>query len=560
MKRRIYWSLCAASAALALITALLTLWTVYGLLMRQAKNALVEEHRLISETIGMLGPDDAEYLNLLDQEFPITRVTIIEPNGSVYFDSDNDQTKMENHLGRPEIEAAFKKGAGEDIRRSATMGINTYYYAAKLEDGSVLRVSKQTSSIGAVFFTIIPVMVGILILILAAGMVMASSLTKRLLRPVEALAENLDAESLAGYDELEPLFLRIREQKRLINEQVERLREERDTIRTITSNMKEGMVLLGLERNVLSVNRSALALLGAPHGEYEGKNVLYLSRMTELGSCIDAALSGESGDAVIEREALACRIYASPVTSGETVCGAIVLLVDVTEQLRAEKVRREFSANVSHELRTPLTSISGFAEMIGNGMVASQEDVKKFAGRIYAEASRLITLTDDIIRLSRIEAEEELAAEPAALLTVCENTAAALRFTAEQRGVELLVSGEEVWVSGNARMLDELVYNLTDNALKYNREGGHVRITVRRENGMAALTVEDDGIGIPQEHQERIFERFYRVDKSRSKRTGGTGLGLSIVKHIVERHAGTVTLRSVPGEGTSVTVRLPLEK
>ena len=523
MKRNVYWSLCAAAIGMALLTAALTLWSAHGLLVRQVQQELRDEHKLIARSVAYTGEERLDYLSSLDIRFDSFRVTLITPEGGVLFDSDNDRAGMENHLDRPEVREALSVGSGEDIRRSETMGLDTCYYAAALPDGSVLRVSKQTRSIGAVFAGVIPLMAGIVLVTLLLSMLLASRLTRRLVRPVEALAEDLEnTDSLRGYEELEPFYRKLREKNRLIGEQMERLRAERDTIKTITSNMKEGLLLLGREKEVLSVNAAALSLLGSPAGEYEGKNVLVVTRDAELGACIERAAGGEGADVVLERE-----------------------------------VRREFTANVSHELKTPLTSISGFAEMLQNGMASGEEDVKRFAGRIYSEARRLIALTDDIIRLSRIEQSGAVEDEPVELRALCEGAAEALRFPAEQKQVAIAVSGDLVTVRGSRQMLDELVCNLADNAVKYNRPGGRVDLTVRREGDWAAVTVADTGIGIPREHQARIFERFYRVDKSRSKQTGGTGLGLSIVKHIVERHGGSISLESAPGAGTSVTVRLP---
>ena len=392
-------------------------------------------------------------------------------------------------------------------------------------------------------------------------MFVSSRLTRRLLRPIEALADNLEQGARgAAYEELEPFFAKIREQNRLIQEQVKRLREERDTINTITSNMKEGMVLLDLERGILSVNHSALMLLDAAEGVYEGKNILNLSRSELLGDCAGKALAGAAADAVLERDGRACHIFASPVRdAGGAICGAIVLLLDVTEQQRAEQVRRDFAANVSHELKTPLTSISGFAEMMENGMADNSQDVRRFAGRIYTQAQRLIALTDDIIRLSRIERADLTENVPVELRALCDRAVETLRFTAEQKQVEIAVTGGPAPVRGDRQMLDELITNLMDNAVKYNRPGGRVDVSLSVQDGLVCLRVADTGIGIPKEHQERIFERFYRVDQSRSKQTGGTGLGLSIVKHVVERHGGSITLESVPGEGTAVTVRLPAD-
>lgn len=564
MRRRMYQSLSISLVAVALLTALMTLTPVYGLLLRQAKKDLAIAHCLITSAVeDVTEQERATYLQTVDaQQFEGFRVTLVQPDGKVLFDSDNDPALMDNHLTRPEVARAFAVGEGEDVRRSDTMAMDTIYFAKRLEDGNVLRVSTQTRTIGAVFASILPAMMGIFILILFSSVLLSSRLTRWLLRPLDRLADDLDnTETLNGYEELAPIFEKIRTQNNLIREQVDHLRSERDTIKTITSNMQEGLVLLNLERTVLSVNRSALVMLGIKGKGFEGKHILHMARNMELGDCIDKAMKGESADVVVERAGRAYHIFANPVHNYGKICGAIVLLLDVTAQHRAEKIRRDFTANVSHELKTPLTSISGFAEMIETGMAVSPADVRKFAGRIYQEASRLITLTDDIIRLSRIEEEEGgLDVEPVDLYTVCNNVVNALQFVAAQKEVTLSLSGERMMLIGNARMLDEMLYNLIENAIKYNRPNGRVEINIRKEAEQALVCVTDTGIGIPAEHQERIFERFYRVDKSRSKQTGGTGLGLSIVKHVVERHDGSITMVSEYDKGTRVTVRLPLEQ
>ena len=561
MKKRVFWSLCAISVLMVLLTAALTLRSYYAILLSQAQRDLADDFKLVARSIDFTHPDEVDYLQSLGLQFDSFRITLISPDGTVMFDTDNDSTTMENHRARPEVAAALAGGTGSDVRHSDTMGMDTVYYAGRLPDGTILRVSKQTRSVGAAFAAGTPVMLVIVAAAIAICLFVSSRLTRRLLRPIEALADNLEQGARgAAYEELEPFFAKIREQNRLIQEQVKRLREERDTINTITSNMKEGMVLLDLGRSILSVNHSALALLDAADGAYEGKNILNLSRAELLGDCVGKALAGEAADAVLERDGRACHIFASPVRDEDgAICGAIVLLLDVTEQNRAEQVRRDFAANVSHELKTPLTSISGFAELMENGMADNAQDVRRFAGRIYAEAQRLIALTDDIIRLSRIERTDTAENAPVEMRALCDRAVETLRFAAGQKQVEITVTGGPVSIRGDQQMLDELVTNLIDNAVKYNRPGGRVDVALSAQDGLVCLRVADTGIGIPKEHQERIFERFYRVDKSRSKQTGGTGLGLSIVKHIVERHGGSITLQSAPGEGTAVTVRLPAD-
>ena len=560
MRRRIYWGIFGVCISAMVLTVVLMLFSAYNLLLRQAKQDLVDEYKLVSQSVTYHDGDMAEYLSALDMKRDSLRITIISQAGDVVFDTGHDQESMENHMDRPEFQQALAGGEGEDIRHSQTMGVDFYYYAKQLPSGEILRVSKQMSSIGGVFVSVIPMVAGIVLLVLVASFPAASQLTKKLLRPVEELASQLEQPDVTvKYAELQPFFVRIKEQNRTIREQMERLKEERDTIQTIISNMKEGMILLDGERTILSVNQSARLLLGTPEGEYEGKNILLFSRDPELNQQIGLALQGEACSLLLSKNGRDVRIFISPVEKGEALYGVILLLLDVTEQERAEKIRRDFTANVSHELKTPLTSISGFAEMIENGMVQQPEDIRKFSGRIHKEAGRLISLTEDIIRLSRIEEGGAMELEPVDLLEVCRSVCNSLQFVASGRNISIQAEGEPCIVNGNAQMLEELFYNLAENAVKYNRENGSVVLKVARGAEEASVCVSDTGIGIPQEHQARIFERFYRVDKSRSKETGGTGLGLSIVKHIVERHGGRISLASTPGAGTSITVCLPLK-
>lgn len=559
MKKRIYWSLCVMSVLAVILTAALSMWSFYRLLLGQAREDLAQEYEVILKGITESQMGGKEYLEKLDKQFFTTRLTLVSADGTVLYDSGGREGDLENHRSRPEIAVALAYGVGEDVRYSSTDRESAFYYARKLPGGSVLRISKPSSIIREAFTGIIPVMGMILFLTIGGGLFLAARLTRVILRPMEGLARDIESAGPPEYEELEPFFRKIKEQNATIRGQMDTLREERDTVSAITSNMQEGMILLGTDRQILSVNPSALRLLGTPPGNYEGAPVLALSRDLELERCAGTALEGAPAQALLERGGRVLQLLANPAGGeGEENCGAIVLLLDVTERQRAEQVRREFSANVSHELKTPLTSISGFAEMLQNGMVEDAGDARRFASRIYREAQRLITLTDDIIRLSRIEAEGELEKQPVDLLDLCGRVADSLGFAAEEKSVTIERPDAAVTLSANGQMLEELVYNLVENAVKYNRPQGKVTISAGTEPGLAVLTVTDTGIGVPPEHQERIFERFYRVDKSRSKETGGTGLGLSIVRHIVERHGGNITLWSRPGKGTTVTVRLPL--
>lgn len=573
MKKRIFRSLCGVALLVTALTAALCMWSFYHLMLDQARTDLAGEYDIIIKGFAEAQKDDLDYVGVLDRQFFRTRMTLVDREGKVLYDSQGKENVTENHGARPEIINAFAFGVGEDVRNSETTGQSTFYYARQLDKEHVLRISKPTRIIGTEFWSVLPVILVILLLIGTAGAWLASRLTELILRPIRNLPEQIEGDVRPDYEELEPFFIRIRDQNALIRQQMETVREERDTIRAITSNMQEGLILMNLSRHVLSVNRSALSLLDR-HGDgeerwglsfsreepstFEGRHILNVARDAELMKCVDSALAGKPSDGILMRGDRACRVLASPVNDDQNaVCGAMVLLLDVTEQQKTERIRREFSANVSHELKTPLTSISGFAELMETGMASEPADVKKFAARIHEEARRLISLTDDIIRLSRIEMDGALETEQVDLWAVCESTVRNLGFVAEQKQVELKLLGEQTFLQANERMMEELVFNLADNGIKYNQSGGLVELSVRAQGEDVLLSVKDTGIGIPKEHQERIFERFYRVDKSRSKQTGGTGLGLSIVRHIVERHGGVVTLDSRQGEGTTVTVRLP---
>lgn len=559
MKRRIYCSLCGLSIVVAFLTAAICLFSFFHTMMRQARDELALEYEMIER--GLTGKDttDIAYLETVDRQFFRTRLTLVDRTGNVLYDS-TGASNLGDHSARPEITAAFSFGMGEAMRASDTSQETMYYYARRIDGNHVLRVAKPAGSVSTAFFSMLPALLGILSLIAAVSILLSSRLTRLILHPIAVLAQDMESGAAPEYEELQPFFRTIREQNGLIRRQMLTLRKERDTVSAITSNMQEGLILLDTAHSILSVNKSALALLGAPYGSYEGMTVLALSRNAELEQCICEAAQGVSAQSVIERDGQYCRVMASPVPGDhDSNCGICVLLQDVTEQMQSENMRREFTANVSHELKTPLTTISGFAELMRNGMVKSEEDVMHFAGKIHHEAQRLISLTDDIIRLSRIEAGGSVEREAVELHSLCERIAKRLSFQASQKEVSLSVSGEAVTIEADVCMMEELVSNLADNAVKYNHTGGHVELKSLLEGGHAILVISDDGIGIPKEHQDRIFERFYRVDKSRSKQTGGTGLGLSIVRHIVERHGGTVSLASEAGCGTRITVFLPLK-
>jgi two-component system phosphate regulon sensor histidine kinase PhoR len=480
------------------------------------------------------------------------RVTLIKSDGSVVSDSvDTDVSSMPNHSNRPEFEQAIKDGNGSSHRMSETLNKITYYYAEKTADGSVIRVAKTIDSIYGIFLFVIPSILIIMIGVFVVCTILTKRSTKKIIEPIKEMADN---GSGSPYDELLPLSQKIASQQRQIKRQMRRLQFEKDKISTLIENMAEGFILIDVDKKVLMSNYSASKLLGADDDGVTDKTLIAFSRNEVLNDCVDKALSGESknGDTTVKGRAL--QIITNPVYSNGEKNGAICLIIDVSAKKKAEKMRREFTANVTHELKTPLTSISGYAEIIASGLV-KPDDIPNFANKIHKESGRLLSLISDIMELSQLDekfSDEEFA--PVDLAGVAAEVAEDLRSNAEKHGITITVDTKTAVINGNRNQIYELIYNLCDNAIRYNRENGSVKIITGDDNEHPFVKVADTGIGIPEKHHKRVFERFYRVDKSRSKETGGTGLGLAIVKHITERHGGEISLESSE-QGTTFTAR-----
>ena len=566
MKRRIFLVLTTMSMALILILCAVTALIYYNFYKTQSENDIKAFAHLF---IVADNNQDALDSNLL-QQFPYeVRITLIDSGGNVDFDTKRNVV-FENHLDREEVQEAFSFGEGEAIRQSETLGKDAYYYAMKYGDDKVIRFSRQFQSISGVFVSTLPFIVVAAFIVVLISTLAASKLADSLIRPVNTLVERLnifrkgpacDRLPDTDYEELLPLAKTIRELAQKADDYITRLQEEKRTITLITDNMTEGMILLNSSMNILSVNRSAIHILHPGFTLDKTKNILQLTRSHEILTSIESVQSGEAPAAnslIKTDEGKHYRVFVNkaPLDSGSF--GMIVLLVDVTESIHVEEIRRDFAANVSHELKTPLTTIKGFGEMLSAGIVSERMEVARCGATIYRESERLLHLITDIIRLSEIE-EVGNASEkaPLNLLECAYEVRVILQDTALEKGIALTVEGEDAVLTGNRSYLNELIMNLADNAIKYNNRNGSVLIKVINHESEVELTIKDDGIGIPKEHQDRIFERFYRVDKSRSKQTGGTGLGLSIVKHIVFFHNGTLSLKSEEGLGTEITVRLP---
>lgn len=475
------------------------------------------------------------------------RMTVVAPDGTVVFDNAAQAGDMPNHLHRKEIRAALEAGIGKSKRFSDTLHEETVYYAIRLTDGYVLRAAKTTSGIFGIFVGILPVVAGVVLVMSIVGYMAAGRLTRRIVTPINKV--NLKSELTAPYDELAPFIRTIEEQRERIAQQFADLQNRSDTISAIMDNMNEGLVLIDDRGIILSANKSVLRIF-EKKTPVNGMNIVEFSRDITFTGHIRAAISGRSGEIGVERAGRIYRVYFSHVKGG----GAIILYLDTTEKARAEKLRREFSANVSHELKTPLTSIYGNAEMLDGNMV-KENDKQSFYVQIKNEAGRLITLVEDILLISRLDESggQEFFEEIDLSLTAAE-AAGSLSRKAAENGVAVRISGESMRMKANRSLIYEMFYNLIDNAIKYNKRGGTADVCLVNMGRNIEIAVSDTGIGIPKEEQDRVFERFYRVDKSRSRKTGGTGLGLAIVKHIVLTHKGKITLNSSENEGTKITI------
>lgn len=541
------------SMAVAVTVMVLSIALFMGMLYQHFTDQIMGE--LQTETQLVAQGVEVEGLNYLQGLESRNRITWVAGDGTVLYDSQADASKMENHADREEIRQALENESGTAQRYSATLAQQTLYAAQRLSDGSVIRMASAQQTVVVVLLSMIQPILLILGIALIISAVLASRMTRGIIRPIVSLdlehPENCDT-----YEELVPLLTRVKRQNETIQRQMTQLSQQQQEFSALTENMSEGFLLLDRRGRVLSYNSGALSQLGAqpPKGEV---NVLVLNRSEGFQRAVDDALEGRKSCQMIHQGVRWCQVLANPVLRDGEQAGVVMVLLDVTEQEQREELRREFTANVSHELKTPLTAISGIAEIMRGGMV-KPEDIEDFAGDIYQEAQRLIALVEDIIRLSRLdEGEGGLEREDVDLLKLSDQVVHRLEPAARKQDVALKVTGRSVKVHGVASVLEEMLYNLCDNAIKYNKPGGRVTVTVDYLGQDAQVQVEDTGIGIPQEDQSRVFERFYRVDKSHSKEIGGTGLGLSIVKHGAALHDGQVRLESTPGRGTKVTLVMP---
>ena len=549
MTRKIFLSIMAAAAVVLLCSVLIIMGCLYDYFGGVQERQLEDELALAQTGVECSGKT---YLKALEGES--YRLTWIAPSGEVLFDSQADESSMENHAQREEVRQALETGEGQSSRYSSTLLEKTIYYAKKLTDGSILRISISRATAGVLVMGMLQPM----LVVLAAALILALVLAKRISARIVAPLNRLDLEKPLEndiYEELSPLLTRINQQRRQIDAQLRTLQQKKDEFAQITASMNEGLVLMNEKGTVLSINPAARALFHA-EPDCVGRDFLTVERSHEISCAIRRALEEGHAELRVERGGHEYQLDISRIESEGTVIGAVLLAFDVTEQAFAERNRREFTANVSHELKTPLQSIMGSAELIENGLV-KQEDMPRFVGHIRTEAARLVTLIEDIIRLSQLDEGGELPFEPVDLKKLAEEASASLASAAAEKQVTIRVHGDDRQITTVRRLASEIIYNLCDNAVKYNREGGSVDVTIDGTAHGAVVTVQDTGIGIPPEHQSRVFERFYRVDKSHSRQSGGTGLGLSIVKHAVQYLGGRIELESQPGKGTTMRVHFP---
>ena len=550
MTKKIFKSIMFVCALVLAVGLAAVMGILYSNFDGQMRKELSKEAAYLSYGVEQQGVD---YLkNIKDKS---ARITYIDQDGTVLFDNEADVSEMKNHSDRTEFQKAEKYGAGESSRYSDTLSEKTIYYALRLKDGTVLRVSGTQDSVLALVENLIFPLCGLLCLMLILSGIMASAISKRIVKPINELDLESPEENQI-YEELSPLLSKIHRQNREIQNQLELAKQQQEEFSLITENMQEGLIVIDKYTMILSANSSAWNLFHMDRVR-QGESVYCLDREEEFRHAIEQVLSGEHTELVLKLNGSDIQLIANPVIRDKKTEGAVVLLVNVTEKLERESLRREFSANVSHELKTPLTSISGFAEIMQGGLVKN-EDIPKFAGRIYKESQRLLQLVEDVIQISQLDEEKtSYVWEPVDVYQVCKNAFESLKEKAKRLNVHLYICGERMKMEAVRTLLEEAIYNVCDNAIKYNRNDGSVSVFLTQTAQEIQIVVKDTGVGIPKEDQDRVFERFYRVDKSHSKEIGGTGLGLSIVKHAVGALKGSVILRSEEGNGTEITLRFP---
>ena len=547
MKKKISITMCLMTAVSVIITAVMISLVIYRKNYNEMKSMIRAEAEYISQAIDT---EDINYLESVKNVTP-SRITWIDSNGNVIYDSAGEN--LSNHSDRPEIIDAVKNGSGESSRLSETFSEQTYYYAVKLTNGTILRMSDTTSSIYHDIFSALPYTVIVIAIIIILAIIVSNNETEKIIKPINEL--DLDNPSNnPKYDELAPLLRRIEKQNSDIEKYISELKAKQVEFETVTENMSEGLIIINQKSTILSCNKSAVAILGGGEYNYISKSVFDLNHSKNFVDAVENAVVGKHDETALTINNRSYMVITNPVKHFDKISGAVIIIIDVTEKESREELRREFSANVSHELKTPLTAISGFAEIMKDGW-AKPEDYQMFALKIYNETQRLINLIEDIIKLSRLDENKiEITKESVDMLVLAKDAAARLSSKAKDKNISVTVNGDHGNITGVRQILDEMIYNLCDNAIKYNKKNGKVEVIVKDYISNVSVTVKDNGIGIPAEDLDRVFERFYCVNKSHSKESGGTGLGLSIVKHGAIFHKAKINIDSTLGIGTSIEI------
>lgn len=546
MTKKIFRSIISVTLVVLMASMFITLSFLYDYFNKAQVSQLKEELSLVAGSVEKLG---TEYFD--DYDSSVFRFTLVAADGSVIYDSKANAADLENHKSREEIAEAFENGSGSSARYSSTLTEKTFYEALLLSNGNVLRVSENQVTVGALLLGMLPVICAIIIVSAAVTLFMSQKMAKSIVKPFNELdLENPDKNDT--YDELSPILTKINRQHKQIERQLRELKQKSDEFEQITNSMNEGLVLLDKNGVVIRINTAAKKIFGVPDTA-TGRFFLTVDRNVDISNAVKAALTGNRTELREERDGRIYQFIVSRTESNGQPLGVVILCLDITETAFAERNRRQFTANVSHELKTPLQSIIGSAELLQNGLV-KPEDTDRFISNIKNEATRLVTLISDIIKLSRLDENNASASEAVDLYTVAYEVAEVLQPSADERKIQIELNAEHCILNGVRQYIYEIIYNLCDNAIRYNIDGGKVIIDIKNSGNNIILSVTDTGIGIPPEHQQRIFERFYRVDESHSRDTGGTGLGLSIVKHAVEYHKGKIYIESTVGIGTTVKV------
>ena len=546
MTKKIFRSIFTVALLVLLASIGIATSFIYDYFNTSQVNQLKAELSLVADTVNSVGVEYFEKFNST-----LFRFTVVDADGTVLYDTQANASEMENHAEREEIAEAFKDGMGSSARNSSTLTEKTFYEAVLLENGDVLRISVSQLTVGALIFGMLPAIIAIIFFAAAIAGILSHTMAKKVMDPLMKLDLEHPSDN-ATYEELTPILTKIHKQHKQIKSHMETLRRKSDEFEQIVSSMNEGLILLDEHGMILVMNTAAKRIF-AVKKDVNGSDFLIVDRTSKMSSAIWNALEGKHSEYTEERNGNKYQFTVNSIESDGKILGAVILVFDITDRAFAERNRQEFTANVTHELKTPLQSIIGSAELLESGLV-KPEDTTRFVGNIRKEATRLVNLINDIIRLSQLDEKHKPVTETVDLIEVAKEVVDVLTVSATKRNIEISIEGDSCTIYGVRRYIYEIIYNLCDNAIRYNMDGGKVNIKISKDNNHTVVTVKDTGIGIAPEHQSRIFERFYRVDKSHSKETGGTGLGLSIVKHAVQYHSGKVTIDSEVGKGTTIEI------